>query len=360
MNKRVQRINLFYLLKTGFGSAIAILIAETIGLAYSPSAGIITLLTIQNTKKETITIALKRIAAFCLAVAIAFVIFSTIGYSPVTFGLFVFLFVAFCILLELKDGIAMNAVLTTHFLIEKKFDFDLLMNEVAILFIGMGIGVMVNLIMPKYKERIRREQLLLEQEIKKLLRGMAKLLQDKDACLVQGGNVVEKTGEALSHEEAVIIPKQSELVEKDFNRIEHMLDKLLRKAYEDAGNTLLSDTKYLVSYLEMRKLQLNVLKGIRDKMLSIPVLLRQSYPIVTFIEHIADSFHELNNAEGLLKELQGLYEHFRGEALPGSREEFEYRSILFQILKEIEYFLILKQNFMKELDASDIKSYWAK
>ena len=365
LQNKAKRVNLFYLLKTGIGSAIAILIADSFGLSYSPSAGIITLLTIQNTKKDTIAIALKRVIAFVLAVAIAFFIFTTLGYSPLTFGFFVFVFVAVCILLELRDGIAMNAVLTTHFLIEQRFDSKMIMNEAGILFIGMSIGIIVNLIMPNYKERIRREQLQLEEEIKKLLRGMAKLLRDKDACLVQKGNTLELHlddfhPEVEAEESRNELSQASDPEELDFAHLEHLLDSLLKKAYEDAGNTLLSNTKYLVSYLKMRKLQLKVLMSIRDKMLIIPVILRQSFPIVEFIEHIADSFHELNNAEGLLLECQELYEHYRKEALPGSREEFEYRSILFHILMELEYFLMLKQNFMKELDDKDREAYWLK
>lgn len=39
-------------MKSGIGAAIAIIIAEGLGLLYGPSAGIITLLFIQDTKKE--------------------------------------------------------------------------------------------------------------------------------------------------------------------------------------------------------------------------------------------------------------------------------------------------------------------
>ena len=180
MNK-LKKVNILFLLKTGIGSALAIILAESMGFSYSPSAGIITLLTIQNTKKETISIALRRIEAFLLAVIISFVLFTNIGYTAVAFGGFVFLFVAFCMLFGLKDGIAMNAVLMTHFLIEKRMDLPLILNEIALLFIGMGIGIVLNLIMPRYRERIRREQHILEEEMKVTLRGMANLLKEKDS-----------------------------------------------------------------------------------------------------------------------------------------------------------------------------------
>ena len=80
----------------------------------------------------------------------------------------------------------MNAVLMTHFLVEKRFDFPLIRNEVGILMIGMVIGIMLNLIMPKNRARIRKEQMALEDEFRNLLHELKDSLANKDACYVQG------------------------------------------------------------------------------------------------------------------------------------------------------------------------------
>jgi uncharacterized membrane protein YgaE (UPF0421/DUF939 family) len=326
--KKIKNINLLFLLKTGIGSAAAIILAQELGFAYSPSAGIITLLTIQNTKKETIQIAFRRFLAFLLAVTITYLIFHSFGFSSIAFGGIVFLFTALCILLGLKDGISMNAVLMTHFLIERRMNLGLIVNEVGLLLIGMGIGIVLNLIMPKYREKIKKEQIMLEEEFKKTLRGMSVCLRKKDSDM-------------------------------NFTELDNLLESLMKKAYEDAGNTLLSNTKYLISYLEMRKLQAGVLKDIIEHNRDLPVILRHSLPIAGFMEHIADNFHELNNVEGLLSELKELKEYYRKEELPKTRDEFEYRAVLYQILKDLEYFLILKRNFIEELEKKNMRSYWS-
>lgn len=343
--KQLRKVNLLFLFKTGIGSAIAILISESLGLLYSPSAGIITLLTIQNTKKDTLKIALKRFQAFVLAVIVAYLSFTAIGYTPVAFGGFVFLFVALCILFKLQDGIAMNAVLMTHFLIEQNMDFGLIMNEICILAIGMTIGIGLNLFMISNKKKIKQEQLFLEEDIKEALQGLAQMLRQKE---------VYRPGVGIAQENEDTVTYQY----FDFMPIEKKLNRLLKSAYEEAGNTILTDTRYLLSYLEMRKLQVNVLKDIMCNIAGIPVALRQTYPVAEFIESIASSFHERNNAIGLLKELEELKEHFRKEELPVTREEFEYRATLLQILKELEYFLWLKRNFIKELEEKNMNSYW--
>lgn len=404
--KKVKSVNLLFLLKTGVGSALAIIIAESLGLAYSPSAGIITLLTIQNTKKETLSIALKRMEAFLLAGVISYILFSSLGYTAIAFGGFVILFVAFCNLLDLKDGISMNAVLMTHFLIEKNMELGLIFNEVSLLLIGMGIGIILNLLMPRYREQIRRDQRNLEEEMRRSVHGLAGLLKSKNSCLMQESqhnvidaqnrvdtqndvenqnrvdaqndvenqNRVDAQNDIEKQNRVGTVPlydcikddlkeerlraESQEEADADFSKLDSLLESTLRRAYEDAGNTLLTNTEYLVSYLEMRKQQLQVLKDIKLNIEKIPVLLSQSFPLADYMHHIADSFHELNNAKSLLDELEELNGYYRKEKLPQTRDEFEYRAVLFQILKELEYFLLIKRNFVQSLEEKNMKSYW--
>lgn len=317
----IKQINILFFFKTGIGSAIAILIANKLGLAYSASAGIITLLTIQNTKKETIFVALRRILAFLVAVGIAYVIFSIVGYTSIAFGGFVFVFVALCNILGLQDGISMNAVLTTHFLIEQKMDIPFLINETSLLIIGMGIGIIINLFMPRNKHKILEEKKRLEGQIKNTLRGIADIIKGKQAYPI------------------------NEYRSVNFSLLDQTLKDLLTKAYEDAGNRFLTDTQYLISYLEMRKLQIGVLKNIMDNVDQIHEIVPQAYMISEYIDQVAEGFHEFNDVSDLIERLKELHEFFRNETLPTSRGEFENRAILFRILKDLEYFLELKSTF---------------
>ncbi len=356
--KKIQwnKINPLFLMKAGIGSAIAILIAEGLGLLYSTSAGIITLLSIQNTRKETFLIAGKRFLSFLMAVAISYIMFAGFGYHPLPFGGFILVFAGLSYLFHLQDGISMNAVLMTHFLIEKRMNLAMIWNEAVLLGIGMGIGIVINLIMPNYKKVIRMKQHMLEEEMKKTLRTMALALRDKKACLVQ--EVSDTNGDICYPDSGEQQAKDLEHVVIDFRYLDELLEELLRKAYEDAGNTLLSNTRYLITYLEMRKHQIEVLKEISRNITDIPVLLKQSLPLADFLDKTAESFHEMNNARGLLEDLDKLSSQYKKDKLPVSREEFEYRAILFQILKELEYFLMIKRNFVMELDNQNMKSFW--
>ena len=133
------------LIKIAIGSAVSIFLADILGLGYSTAAGIITLLTIQDTVRETMIISVKRAGAFLLATVLACIVFQLGGYHVFSYGIFLFLFIACCIPLHLGDAVSINAVLATHYLLEKNMSPALIGNEALLLFIGSGIGHLRNL-----------------------------------------------------------------------------------------------------------------------------------------------------------------------------------------------------------------------
>ena len=58
--------NTLKIIKLSIGSSLAVLIAWLLNLEYSMFAGIITLLTVKNTRKETLKAALGKVFGFIL------------------------------------------------------------------------------------------------------------------------------------------------------------------------------------------------------------------------------------------------------------------------------------------------------
>ena len=69
----------------GVAAVAAILIAYELELEFAMSAGIVAILTIQPTKKETIRVAMGRLCAFLAALIIAYGSFCIFGYTVVAF-----------------------------------------------------------------------------------------------------------------------------------------------------------------------------------------------------------------------------------------------------------------------------------
>ena len=87
----MRRLGRAELIKTGkiaVGCCLAYTAAFLLGLRYATSAVTITLLSIQNTRRDTFRLAGRRSCAFLTALAVSFAVFSTAGYTVLSLGLF--------------------------------------------------------------------------------------------------------------------------------------------------------------------------------------------------------------------------------------------------------------------------------
>ncbi|MDF2473699.1 MAG: hypothetical protein K0R21_1481 [Anaerocolumna sp.] len=355
----LKQINAMKLFKIAIGSSIAIIIANGLGLQYSPSAGIITLLSVQDTKKETFLIAGRRFLSFFMAIGIAFLLFQSMGYLPITFGLFLLVFVGCSYLFRLQDGISMSSVLTTHFLIEKNMELSFIGNELAIMMIGVFIAIIFNLYIPKNIEAVKSDMRKVEEEIKEILSIFSQCML-KNCNQVPCGNAKANNFEAVNLAVKEGIGKEISpcILADKFEQLDTDLKKALTKAYENMNNTLLSDTRYYIQYFEMRRNQLTLLRQMKEQLNIITTVQKQAVPISEFIIKIAGTFHEYNNAEDLLVELSYIKESFKKEPNPLTREEFENRAVLYLLLNSIDNFLKAKRNFVANISPEEIKIYW--
>ena len=309
------------------------------GLRYSASAGVITLLSIQDTKKETIRVVARRLLSFVMALAISAAGFSVFGYGPLAVCVFLLFFSAACMAFGMQEGISVNTVLMTHFLAERSMTGANIANELGLLAVGAGIGVILNLYIPGKVHLIRTSQRRIESHMKEILRKMAGQLTTG-----KGGDAGLADGEP---------PLRSLLEELDAE-----LKQGEKSAYEDMENKLLTETRYYLRYMNMRRTQAFVLGRIEGELKHLGELPSQAQPIAELMERISGGFHEYNNAVGLLEALDAVKEAMREQPLPELREEFENRAVLFQILLELEQFLEIKKKFVEELSAEEIGKFW--
>lgn len=328
MKRKPDYLKLF---KIAAGAGLAIGAAESMGLKYGASAGIITLLSIQDTKKETIRIMLLRLLSFLVSLGLAGICFRVLGYTTVSVCFFLLLFAPFCIYFHMEEGISVNTVLMTHFLAEQSMSFGSIVNEAALLVIGAGVGVLLNLYIPGKKEQIRARQRKIEEQMKQILRGMSLALRgDMERCTM--GDVIASVEKELAMGE--------------------------KSALEEMENNLLSETRYYLRYMNMRKSQAAVLTRMERQMCQMEWMPLQSEKIALVMEQISASFHEYNNAKALLKELYEVKHSMKEQPLPIDRLEFENRALLYQILLELEEFLMIKRNFVVSLSEEEINKFW--
>lgn len=326
-----EAFSMLKLIKIAVGSVAAIFIADMLGLSSGASAGIITLLTIQDTAKETIAISVRRAVAFLVATALAYAVFWLGGYNAFSYGVFLLLFIACCKPLRLSAAVSTNAVLVTHYLVQKDMSLSRIGNEALLLFIGAGIGTLLNLYIPGKRREIRATQRVLEEDLRTVLLRMSEYIKKED---------------------------KSDYTGSCFDKLSADLAEGKRQAFAYMNNTFFQESKYFIEYMNMREQQCTVLKDIYKKIMHISTIPAQAEQISSFICNISISFGESNNAKGLLDALSELLAQMKGSALPVTREEFENRAVLYSILVDLEYFLQLKKEFADARTEEEIRRYW--
>lgn len=306
-------------LKIAAAAVAAIGLAGELGLAYSATAGIITVLSIQNTKRETLKSARNRWLAFLCALAVSRLSFALLGYGLWAFGMYLFLFALLCLCAGWAEAIAMDSVLVTHFLTERSMGLSLVANEMMLLLIGTGLGILVNLHLHRRDGEFERLAEEADRQMKGILHRMSLWLPEEDK---------EGYGPGC------------------FSELRKALQEAKICAAADYGNTLLAKSAYELDYIAMREQQGVVLREIYDNIRRIQRPPGQAEQVAGLIGEIGQDFHRDNTVEGLLERREDLMAEMKRQPLPDSREEFEARAILFYILMQVRQFLEIKREFI--------------
>ena len=329
-----NRINYMKVVKAAVGTTIAILVAKMLGLEYSSSAGIIALLSITDTKKDTIRLALDRMIAFVISIAASYLLFRIFGYTTIVFGGYILIFMALCCLLRLSSAVSICAVLTTHFLAEKSMSLDMLENEFLLFVIGAGFGIVLNLYMPDYTKLIQKDMRMLEEEFRKVLRMFAKQL-----------SFSEGDGEQLPYVQLL-------------EQMDEQIDAAIKRALNHQDNNLWIDTGYYIQYLNMRKNQKVKLEQLGVLLHHMTYLPDQAQELSGLFLEVEESFHEYNSGKELLIRVEEVRQDYKHQEIPKTREEFENRAVLYLLLQELSEFLLLKQDFVQQLTPKQIRQFW--
>lgn len=306
-------------LKIAVAAMLAIVIAGELGLKYSPTAGIITVLSIQNTKRDTLKTARNRGLAFVCALLLSAGCYFLLGYTLWAFALYLFLFAFLCLCFGWPEAIAMDSVLITHFLAEKSMSPSLLWNEILLFAIGTGMGIVINLHLHKKEAEFDRLAAEADEQIKGILHRMSLWLPRED---------------------------KSEYGSDCFQKLQQALEAAKLCAAANYNNALWKQDTYELDYIQMREQQSILLQEIYVNIKNIEHLPKQAARVAEFLGEVEKSYHRENTVEGLLNALEKLFGEMKEQALPENRQEFETRAILFYMLMQIKNLLEIKREFI--------------
>lgn len=307
-------------IKTAIGAPIAMIVAYSLGLMFYPAAGIITILSIQNTKKRTISLAISRIFATFIAFTVASILFYLFKPTPVSFGLFLVVFIPLAVRFKLQDSIVVCSVLVTHF-ISAGLSVKLLINGSLLMLIGSGVGLLLNAYIPSSHHHLIVKSKAIEQAIQSYLLELSNQL-------INPGYPSDPTLKA---------------------DLEELMIQAQKEAMNYQENRVLSHDDFIdFQYIEMRRYQYETLK----RMSNITTLIKQVYPqahiLNQYTKEVASYVTASNDPKPLMNQLEELIVQFKNDSLPQTREEFETRASLYHYCLELEYFLLLKSHFLEK------------
>lgn len=310
---------------------LANFVAMLIGLENPYAAGIIAILAVLNTRKETLDRVKEYSGSTILAFAIATAVFYIFGYSIYSFTVYLAVYVPLAYFLKVDAGIAPCSVLVTHFLIAESISWAWQINGLAIMFIGLFFALLANFWIPSHNQKIEMMVVDIEKQMSLIL-----FLLEKR--LLEGSKNRERIQQEL----------------KDLCKQTIELEKI---AFIEYDNRDFSDDSesYYIKYAQMRQRQYDILNRITNSLDNVLPNTDENRILASIFGETAEQLDETNTGIELLGYISNLYRVFRDSSLPKSREEFESRAILYNILTEFEKFLELKRDFYQEFGESKIE-----
>ena len=146
----------FRTLKTALGVSISILIAQLLHLDNYTAAGILTLLCIQRSRKQSAKAVSSRLIACMMSLFLSSALFELIGYHPYAFLVLMLIFIPLCVRLNVKEGIASSSVIVMHVYISCQTAGLFFLHEIFVIMIGLGVALLVNWYMPSIDKDLKQ------------------------------------------------------------------------------------------------------------------------------------------------------------------------------------------------------------
>lgn len=319
----------FRVIKTAAATVLAILIADFAGIHGALSAGLLAILGVDVTRKRSLATVSSRFFASVLGLLLAFAIFYLLGFH--IWVLAIYILIAFPLIAKagFKEGIVTSSVVVFRVFGGEELTWQVLLTQVELLIIGLGSAMIVNfLYMPKAEDK------LLETRRK-----------------------VDGLFSIIFSEIAIFLRDPYHLWDgKELTEAARLVDEGLSSAQRALENQMIYPNEAWTIYFYMRKQQLDRIEGMLELIAHVYQRMPQGEVAALLFDQMSiDVNHEeyTGVTEQMLKELE---QQFKKMELPSTREEFEIRSAILQMCRELALYLdISKKSKVQAMQTGAVK-----
>jgi uncharacterized membrane protein YgaE (UPF0421/DUF939 family) len=309
-------------IKILFAFTIAILLAWLLALPGMVTTGILAIISIQPTKTDTVLIMIRRLISAAIGFSFALLVFELFGYTLLMYTIIGVVFTIFSYVTTLGVGVVPTLVLLGTLLGHGSYDPVVLFQTSLMLIISIVVSALVTFLYPSSATKALE---LYASKTDDVLKQMLTLFQ---TALTTPNNQIpyqDAFGELDATGKALI--SDAEITNKDF---------------------LFGQDNSLYAYLKMRQSQMNRVRRLFRLLQSIEAPTPFAQGILDFITELIPAIGAVDKATALRAKLLLLTKEYRQKPLPKTREEFELRAILFQMLFELDYFLSVKIQYHQQ------------
>lgn len=307
MNKTI----LIRTIKTALASLLAIIVAQELSLEYASAAGIIAILNIFETRKATIEGGLKRTLSAVIAIVIGGLAFERFGYVTWVFGLYLLIFVPISFLLKIELGLGPSSVIVTHLLAFGEINSSIILNEMALVFIGTGFAMLTNFYAPNSQDQLNKLVASIDEDMKSILNLFGK-------SLVENLDV--------------------KLYEDKIKSLEEDIKKAIELAAIENDN-LIENSRGMLYDLHLREREMDLLEEMYYDLKTIPPEYSDGKYISDILIKTSENLTEDGDMIRVKKRIDYLKDHFHMMKLPQDHEEFAIRSAVFQVFRSLDQFI---------------------
>lgn len=298
-------------IKTSIAATLSLLVAQALGLKFSSSAGIITILDIFETRKATLKGGLKRTLSATIALVLGILVFEIFDYKTWAFGLYLLLFVPLSFLLKIELGLGPSSVVVTHLLSYGEINSSIIFNELGLILIGTSFAMLTNLYAPESQDELKKWIEDIDGDIKDILIFFGDTLVNNLDVKIYDGKI---------------------------KKLEDDINKAINLAVIENDNRI-ENSKNLLIGLSHREREKDLLMEMYDDLKSIPKEYADGKLISDLMIDTANNLSDNGDMVKVKKRIEFLQEHFHMMELPETHEDFIIRSSIFQVFRSLNQFI---------------------
>lgn len=318
----------FRIIKTAAATLLSILLAAAAQIPNAQSAGLLAILGVETTRKRSLRTITARFFASLVGLFLGCILFEILGFHYWVLGLYVLFGFPLIVKSGFKEGIVTSSVIVFRVFGQADITIHILFQQVELLVIGLGSAGLVNFIyMPQTGGMISGIRKEVDGYFSVIFRQIARTLRDPG--YLWDGKELIGAGEAVQ--------------------------KGLTAASREMENHVIHPDEAWNVYFYMRKEQLESIQNMMQ-------LLSQVYRQLPHGDMVAELFDQLSGdvlaeeytgrTERLLDDLQ---QEFQKMELPDSREEFEIRSAILQLCRELALYLKIAKRYKGPVEIKPVK-----